>query len=194
MRRIFPVLAFGAMLPLAACFDVDLSLGFPDADTAEATMVMTSGPEFYAMMTSNGDPFCDGGKETTLDDGRHRCSQTFSGPVDEVMNDPDMGKGMTIEPRGGGLLYVAFDLGDIGQEVTPPEQMNDGSDEMQQTLAAAFTGHAITLNVSGSRIIETNGTISDDGTKASFTIPLDQLVSRQTELPSAFETVLKPGT
>lgn len=193
MRKFIAAVTLGLTLPLAACFDVDLSLGFPDDETAVATMVMTAGPEFYAMATSDGEPFCADGTETTLDDGKHRCTQTVSGPIDEVLSSPDIGEGMTIEKRDGGLVYVTFDMGDIGKEVTPPDEAGGDSEDLKQMMTAAFAGHAITLSVSGKKIVESNGTISDDGKTATFTIPLDGLITEQNGLPDAFETLLKPG-
>jgi hypothetical protein len=192
MRRVLSILSLGFILPLAACFDVDMSFDFVDDNAVEGTMVMTASPEFYAMTTSSDEPFCEG-EEATLEDGSHTCTETVSGTIDEVLNNPDMGEGMTIERRDGGLLYVAFDLGDLTSDVAPPEEDGEDSEEMKNMMMAAFMGHAISINVSGAEIVETNGTISEDGTTATFEIPLESLLDEETELPAAFETVLKPG-
>lgn len=177
-------------LPLAACFDAELSLDFPEEDRAEATMVMIASPDFYALATSSGEAFCEG-EESMQEDGRHVCTETTGGTIDEVLSDPDIGSGMTIERRDGGLLYVAFDLGDITEDIAPAEE--DGADEMIAMMREAFEGHAITLNISGAEIIETNGTVLDNGTTATYSIPLSVTLDGAADLPETFNVLLRPG-
>lgn len=192
MRSFLSAVSLTMILPLTACFDVDMSLAFVDDDTVEGTMVMTASAEFYAMASSSDEPFCDGVDEAH-EDGSHTCTETFSGTIDEVLNDPDMGEGMSIERRDGGLIFVAFDLGDLTEDVAPSDDEGPEAEEMKDMMAAAFVGHAITINLSGAEIVETNGTMSDDGTTATLTIPLESLFAEETDLPETFETLLRPG-
>ncbi|GKY86255.1 hypothetical protein [Sinisalibacter aestuarii] len=192
MRRIVSALSLALILPLAACFDADLSISFIDDNTAEGTMVMTATPEFYAMASSGTEPFCED-VEATLEDGSHTCTETFSGTIDEILNDPDMAEGMTIARNDDGTLFVAFDLGDMTQDVAPPEEAGAEADQMKEMMKAAFMGHFITVNVSGAEIIETNGTVSEDGATATFTIPLETLLADHNDMPEAFEVLLRPG-
>lgn len=191
MRKILSCLSILFVVPLAACFDAELSLSFPDQDNAVAEMKMIAGPEFYAMATSDGDEFCDG-EETTLDDGSHVCTEQVSGTIDEIVNDADIGDGMTVERRDGGLLFVSFDLGDLTEDITPPEE--EGADEMAEMMKAAFVGHSIKLNVSGAKVVETNGTLSEDGKTASYEIPLGAMFEPNFEMPKSFDVLLKPGS
>lgn len=194
MLRVRSFVSLLFILPLAACFDVDMSIAFKDENNAEATMVMKASPEFYAMMSSSEEEFCgEDGVETANEDGSHTCTETFSGTVDEILNDPDMGEGMTIERRDGGQIYVAFDLGDLTEEVVPPAEEGAEAEQMKQMMLAAFVGHKIAINVSGAEIIETNGTVSDDGKTASFEIPLERLIEQSEPLPESFNVLLQPG-
>jgi len=194
MRRLLSLFSLLFIVPLAACFDVEMSVAFPDEDAAEGTMVMTASPEFYAMTTSSGEPFCgEEGEDVALDDGSHTCTETFSGTIDEILSDPDMGDGMTIERRDGGLIYIAFDLGDMTEEIVPPEEEGAEDMEMKDMMIAAFAGHKIAINVSGAEIVETNGTVSEDGKTSSFEIPLETLVTQTLELPESFNVLLEPG-
>ncbi|HHS94163.1 MAG TPA: hypothetical protein ENK63_02320 [Rhodobacterales bacterium] len=193
MRRFLSALSLVFIVPLAACFDVDMSVNVVDDNTAEATMVMTASPEFYAMMTSSGEAFCEG-EETALDDGSHTCTETFSGSIDEVLDNPDMGEGMTFERRDGGLVFISFDLGDLSDEVTPPAEAGGDDEDMRQMMRAAFVGHHIKLSISGAEIVETNGTLSDDGKTAQLVIPLEGLMDETSDLPAGFDVLLKPGT
>lgn len=180
------------LLPLAACFDAEMSLTFPDQDNAEATMVMIASKDFYEMSAASGEPFCDEGTEAELADGSHSCTESFSGTIDEALANPDIGEAMTVERRDGGMLYVSWDLSDLTEDIAPPEE--EGAEEMMDMMIAAFQGHAITLNVSGSEILETNGAVSEDGKTATFKIPLEVALKGATELPASFDVLLAPGT
>ncbi len=191
MRRAFSFLPLILAVPLAACFDADLTVDFPDQNNAVATMAMTATPEFYAMATSGDEPFCKG-EESLDEDGNHVCTEIVTGTIDEVINDPDIGEGMTIERRDGGLIYVAFDLGALTDDIGPPAD-EEGAEEMADMMRAAFEGHAITLNVSGAEVLETNGTVSEDGTMATFVIPLAITIDGMADMPDTFNALIQPG-
>lgn len=192
MRRLLSLFSILFILPLAACFDVEMSVAFVDDDNVEGTMVMTASPEFYAMTASSGDPFCEG-EDVALEDGSHTCTETFSGTIDEILNDPDMGEGMTIERRDGGLVYIAFDLGDLTKDVAPPSEDGAEAEQMKQMMMASFIGHKIALNIAGGEVIETNGTLSEDGKSARFEIPLETLLEPTGDMPDNFNALVKPG-
>ncbi len=178
-------------LPLAACFDAEMTVLFPDQDTAEANMVMIASKEFYDMTVAGGEPFCEEGEEKKLEDGSYSCTTTITGAIDEVAEDPEIGDGLTIERRDGGLLFVSLDLTELTEDVTPPEE--EGGEEMLAMMAEALSGHSISIHVGGKEIKETNGTLSEDGKMASFSIPLGKLFTGKADLPSSFDTLLEPG-
>jgi len=191
MRKALTLLSLLVVVPLAGCFDAEMSLNFPDENSAEATMKMVASADFYAMASSSGEEFCEG-EESVDDAGNHVCIETVSGTIDEIVADPDVGEGLTIERRDGGLLYVAFDLGDITEDLAPPEE--EGAEEMMAMMMEAFAGHSIRMELSGAEILETNGTLSDDGKSASFEIPLDQLLAQTMQLPESFNALVRPGS
>ena len=192
MRKVLSFVTLLFTLPLAACFDAEMTIAFPDADNAEATMVMIATQEFYDMASSSGEPFCDTGTEAQLDDGRHSCTETFSGSIDEALADPDLGEGMSIERRDGGLLFVSFDLSDMTSDLTDATG-DAGGEEMKAMMAAAFEGHAISMNISGAEIVETNGIVSEDGKSARLSVPLDGFITGAAEIPPSFDVLLLPG-
>lgn len=192
MRRLLSVFSLMFILPLAACFDVEMTMDIVDDNAASGTVVMTASPDFYAMMTSSDEEFCEG-EETVLDDGSHICTETFSGTLDEVVNGTDMSDGVTIERRDGGLIFLSFDLGDMTQDIASPEEVGD-DEEMLNMMRTAFTGHKIGITVAGSEIFETNGTLSEDGKSARLEIPLETLLDETNDLPASFDVLLKPGS
>lgn len=192
MRKFLPLASLLVTLPLAGCFDAEMTLNFPDEDRAEATMVMTASSEFYDMAATSGEPFCEDGVEEQLDDGRYSCTQEFAGTIDEAIENPDIGEGMSIERRDGGVLFVSFDLDEVTSDMEPPEEA--GGEEMMAMMAEAFAGHAVTMNVAGGEILNTNGMVSGDGKVATFSIPLDGLMAGTAELPPSFDVLLRPGS
>jgi len=179
-------------LPLAACFDAEMTLTFPDENTAQGEMVMTASADFYEMSATGGEAFCEDGVEEQLEDGSYSCTETFSGTIDEAINDPNIGEGMTIERRDGGLLFVSFDLTEITEDIAPPEEA--GGEEMMAMMAEALDGHGITINIGGSEVVETNGTLSADGKMSSFAIPLGAMITGELELPPSFDVLVRPGS
>jgi hypothetical protein len=50
------------------------------------------------------------------------------------------------------------------------------------------------LHIAGAEVIETNGTISDDGKTATYVLPLTDLLDEELELPETFNALVRPGT
>lgn len=192
MRRLLSLLSLTFLIPLAACFDVDVTVDFTGENNAEMTMVMVASPEFYAMSSSTGEDLCEGGEGVVEEDGSYVCTEVMSGTLDEILADPDLGEGIALERRDNGQIYVAFDLADMTEDVGMPEDDTDA--EMEAMMREAFEGHAIRITVRGAEIVETNGTISEDGTEASFEIPLTVLLEEEADLPETFNALLVPGS
>ncbi len=200
MRRFLSVLSLAVVVPLAACFDVDATIAITGDDQAETTMKMTIGADLVAMLQGTDQDPCEGMEGSVQDDGSYVCTETKSGSIDELMNDPEINEGMTIERRDGGLIYVAFDLSDLTGEMGL-DDMGMGDEEMgaeeQAQMAAMmsgmFEGHSMVMRITGAKVIETNGTISDDGKSASYELPLTALFDEELELPETFHALVKPG-
>ncbi|PIE06552.1 MAG: hypothetical protein CSA74_11970 [Rhodobacterales bacterium] len=191
MPRLTAVAPILLALPLAACFDAEMTLNVTDENTAEATMVMIASEEVYQMAKSGDEPFCEDGVEEKRDDGTYSCTETFTGSIDEALASPDIGDGLSIERRDGGLMFVSIDLTELTQDMTPPEE--EGGEEMLAMMAGAFAGHAITINIGGKKVEETNGTVSEDGKTATLNIPLDKLFTGNADLPKSFDVLVEPG-
>ncbi|WP_300515460.1 hypothetical protein [Aliiroseovarius sp.] len=197
MRKILATLF---LLPLAACFDADISISFLDNENAEMNAVMTMGPEFYAMMAQSGEDPCEEGVGEAQADGSFVCTISEQDTIDNLIaqvnapadpTDADspttgMVQGYAIERIDADTVRVSFDLSEMFSDTKPEE----GLGEMEEMLRASFQGHAITMNVSGAEIVETNGTVSGDGKTASFVIPLETLLDDDPGLPSSFDVTV----
>ncbi len=191
--RFTRLLPFALALTLAACFDQDMTISFPDADHVEVVEVLTASTEYYSLSTENSDDMCEGGESEWRDDGSYVCIQTKSGTLDDFMQHSDATEGMAVERRDGGLIYVAFDVASITSRRTPSEDP-EIPDQMKAKLAEALAGHASTINVKGSEIVETNGAISDDGKQATYVVPLSRMLEDNPEPLEDFFVLLKPGS
>lgn len=198
MRKFFALLF---ILPLAACFDADITIDFVDNDNAEMNAVMTMGPEFYAMVAQGGEDPCEEGVGEAQADGSFLCTISETGTIDDLiaeanassdgddMNSPtgDMTQGYSIERLDDETIKVSFDLTEMLSDSKPEEDMS----EMAAMLRASFTGHAITMNVTGASVVETNGTVSEDGKTATFVIPLEKMLDDDPGLPASFDATVK---
>ena len=155
MARLLPTLSLALVLPLAACFDVDVAAKFNADDTATVVVKMTASPEFYEMAAASEEPFCPTGTEEALEDGSYVCTETMTESIDTIIAelakgdamDPDsIASGLMVERRDGGLLFVSYDLADMTSDVMPPEGEADGMEDM---LRESFAGHGFTLSIAG---------------------------------------------
>lgn len=201
MRTFRYLLSVLFILPLAACFDADMTITFLDSERAEMTAVMTMGPEFYAMVASSGDDACEEGVGEVQADGSYVCTITESGLIDEMTgemasSDDDEGgmnpgEEMSVERLDADTIKVSFDLAAMLEDSGPSEEDQAGMEAMQAQIQAAFAGHAITMRVVGKEIVSTNGTISEDGTTATFVLPMTVMFEKEQDVPASFDVVVK---
>lgn len=193
MRKLLFLLC---LLPLTACIDADMKMQV-EGDTATVSSVITMGPDGYQMMASSGQDLCEDGVGTQLDDGGYRCEVEETGTIDEMIAELETAKdnsdGMApdnsaqIERLDNGDVRVSFDLAELKAQIS-----EGGMDPtMIAMMQQAFVGRRIMMEIEGN-IVETNGVLSDDGRKASVTIPLDKLLMQDPSVPDGFVTIVTP--
>lgn len=198
MRRTSMGLALAAVLPLAGCFDADVTADFTDTSAVRLDAVMTMDPEVYDLTQGMGEDPCEDGEGSVNPDGSFTCTMGDTRTLDDLlaaMDDPEndlgIGEGVEIRELDNGNISVSFDLSEMTEDL-PPEE------ERQQVAAMfgdALAGHAMTLTVIGDQIVSTNGEILGDGTAARLVIPLTVMFDPvlAAELPQSFDTELVPG-
>ncbi len=186
------------LLPLAGCFDADMTFTVNDDDTATMRAVMSMGPEMYGMIASSGEDPCEEGVGETLADGGYICTIEETDTLDNIVADlkqaqegqespMDLAEGFTLERLDGGLVKVAFDLASLGEGAA-----ESGMDPaMMGSMMQAFEGHGMTITVVGKEIVDTNGTLSDDRKSATMHIPLTAIMTQDATLPNSFDVTLK---
>ncbi|NRP13645.1 hypothetical protein XMM379_001673 [Aliiroseovarius sp. xm-m-379] len=198
MRKLLLALA---LMPLAACFDADMTFTVEDSDNAKMHAVMSMGPELYGMIAASGEDPCEEGVGEVLADGGYTCTIEESDTIDNIIaelnegvsedseNPMDMGEGFALERLENGNIKVAFDLGSMNDDMA--EQGMDP--QMMAGMMQAFTGRQISITVVGPEVVETNGVLADDGKSASMVIPLTKLFAPENDLPDSFDVVINPN-
>ncbi len=188
------------LMPLAACFDADMTFTIEDEDNAKMHAVMRMGPELYGMIAASGEDPCEEGVGEAQPDGGFICTLEETDTIDNIIaelneapsetdNPMDMGEGFALERLENGNIKVAFDLGSMNDDMA-----DQGMDpQMMAGMMQAFTGRKISITVAGAEVVETNGTLAEDGKSASMIVPLTTLFAPENDLPDSFDVVINPN-
>ncbi|MDA5092755.1 hypothetical protein O2N63_01475 [Aliiroseovarius sp. KMU-50] len=197
MKKLFLALL---ILPLAACFDADMTLTIQDEENASMNAVMRMGPELYGMIAASGEDPCEEGVGEVQADGGYLCTIEETDTIDNIIaelkegsSDPenpmDMGDGFALERLENGNIKIAFDLDSMSSDMD-----QQGMDpQMMAGMMQAFTGRNITITVAGPEVVEANGVIAADGKSATMQIPLTILFAPENDLPDSFVVVIDPS-
>lgn len=185
--------SFPAALALAACVEVDMTVEVLGEDEARVSGFMQMQRQMFDM--SGGDTsFCpeDDGGVITLTDTYVRCDFEKTGTYAEIM--PSEVSGDSPAEMQGELTYLGNNR---TRALLPLAAMNEGLDEMDddpQMLAMMrqmFTGMSISFTIKGAEIESSTGTISEDGTSASITMGVEDLIAPEEDRIGDFETILR---
>jgi hypothetical protein len=187
--------AIGLTVMLAGCFDISMDIEVLSEATARAEVTTTIGADIYPMLKqggTEGNDFCkeEGDVLTENDDGSATCSQTKEGTFAELdLQEEDGAKFAVVSP---GVVRATFSTKEMQGDLA--ETTGAGGEEMDEEtkamMTAAFEGHNVTLRISGKKIVESNMTVSADGTSAEQVIPLIELMNGTTTLPEEIYAVV----
>jgi len=188
MRVITLAASTAAALTLAGCIDVDLTATVTGADTVSLSGYTEVQTDVLNMM-GGSDAFCNTEQGGTLEmtDAVARCNLLVEGPFSEVFVSRPGEPAPTATDLGDGTVRLSFPVGEMTADAS--EMRND-----PQTLAMMrpmLEGHTFVMHIAGAEILSSNGTISDDGTSASFEFPLVEVLNADYEIPETFEAVVR---
>ena len=191
MRGLFLVLPASAVL--AACVEVDMAVEVLGEDEARLTGFIQMQRQMYEM-SGGDDSFCaeeDGGT-LVLTETHARCNFDKTGSFEELMR-PDAADDVPTDVQGE-LTYL--DSNRV-RALFPLSAMNDGMDEMIEDpqmmamMRQMFTGMSVSFTVQGREIESSTGTISEDGTRATIRLGVDDLISPDAPQLDDFETIVR---
>jgi hypothetical protein len=189
--------AVGLTVMLAGCFDISMDIEVLSETTARAEVMTTIGADIYPMLKAGGgegsSDFCkeEGDVLTENEDGSATCAQVKEGTFADLdLQEEDGAKFEVVSP---GVVRASFSTkemqGDLAESAggAAGEEMDE---ETKAMMATYFEGHNITLKISGKKIVESNMTISADGTSAEQIIPLIDLMNGTSTLPEEIYAVV----
>lgn len=174
-----------SLLFLAGCMDVDMLFDFTGRNSGTTTAEMRMTRETFDMLEADTQEMCEGGTPT-LNDTEFRCVVTASGTIDDMVTgagDFELEDGISVERVGSDRVRVTVDFAVL----TKDAQSGATAPELRDLLV----GHSFAFRVRGASVVETTGEISKDGTTASMTIPLEELLDPATAPKGAFVTVVQ---
>lgn len=186
--RLLKIAAFGAVLGLSGCIDVDMNVEILGSDEARVTGYMQVQRQMLEMMGGETG-FCpeeDGGT-IELTDTTARCNMLMEGSFDEVFASEGDGPAPEIEDQGDGTVRVAFP---IGAGMADAAEMRQDP-QMVAMMRPMLEGHTFTMRITGAQIVESNGEISADGRTATFSFPLVQALDADAEFPEFYEAIVR---
>jgi len=187
--RLLKIAAFGAVLGLSGCIDIDMNTEILGADQARVSGYMQVQAGMLDMM-GGPEGFCSEEEGGTLEmtETHARCNLLIEGSFAEVFEGDD-GPSPSAEDLGDGTVRVTFPIGALTGDA---EEMR-GDPQMAAMMRPMLEGHSFTIRISGAQIVSTNGTLSDDGRSASFSFPLVDVLDETAaaNLPESFEAVVR---
>ncbi|MBL4915798.1 hypothetical protein [Szabonella alba] len=191
MRRL--LLAAALALPLAGCFDADVTLDFKDAETVDTVMSFSMTRQLFDMGGKPPAEACaDGRHELTTD--RFTCHTEKTMTVDEFIAEAEtraaespvdrMREAALVERLADDRLRVTLDFAEMAQGGGDLQEMR----AMAGMMRAALAGHSLVFRIRAPQIDETTGTLSEDGTEAEYILPLTAILDATP--PASFVTTV----
>jgi len=183
------LLVLPALFALTACVEVDMNVEILGADEARVTGYMQVDRQMFEMSGQDAS-FCDpeDGGTLVMTDTHARCEIDQTGNFTEIMDDNGEGGPDDIQAQ---LVHLD---GNRVRALLPLSAMSGQMEDMgddPQALAMArqmLAGLSITFSVTGQGIESTTGTLSEDGTTASVTLGIEELIAPGAVLTD-FETI-----
>jgi hypothetical protein len=193
IAKLGAMLMFGASL--AGCIDAKVDVELTSETTAKATLTQVMGADFYAMFKMNASEsetatseFCSEGALVENADGSATCTLVEEGTFAELAAIEGEENALFFTPAGPGLVRVALPTAEMMGELSAGEELDP---ETKQMVEAFFTGHTITITISGAEITETNMDLSEDKKSAETELPFLDLINGTAELPEEFFAVVR---
>lgn len=183
MKQIVAILL---TMTLTACYDLEAKF---DITTGKAELSQSMSQEFHEMTEANLKDNCTGENETySVTDELITCSKIGEFDVNDWIEegtinvaggprgqDSALDMGLTVEDVGWGKILVKLDVAYMIEQ-SPRDDDNEPPADMLPMLKAGMAGHGFKFTFKGKRIIESNGSVSDDKTTVTFFVPLNDLL------------------
>lgn len=181
--------AFALAAGLSGCFDASFDITVNDTETATLTSAFTVPREMVSLeeITSGEFDLCSDHDEIVEGETTITCSQTTTGPFDELFDDSEEGEPVpTLTKTGPDTVRVSFPLSSFSEDMGA-----DGDPQMRDMILQAFEGKTLSMRVSGGTITDTNMTLVDGGKAAELEASFVDLITGEAGLPGEAYAVVK---
>jgi hypothetical protein len=201
VRRDVVASLIGCLL-VSGCFDLKQDLAFRRDGTATANVRIAVDATALAMAKDVNSKWCSSEKllssagitgtaERTTEGGDEVCSVSFSGKMEDLvaaLSNANVGgdkrQGVQLNRLGENYEFVVNFPSLKPTDKYAGDPMAQG---LRTLILAKMSGRHIAWTLTAPRIIETSGTISEDGRTASYSRPLATVFS--SDQPTAFRAV-----
>lgn len=180
---------------LAGCIDATVEVAVTSDRTAKASVIQVMAPDFYGMIkassaeSGNGtDRFCSEGELTEGADGSATCTFVAEGSFAELTRIGDEEGALTFTSAGPGLVRIGLPTAEMVSGLGEDEDVDA---ETRQMVEAYFTGHTVTIRLSGAEVVESNMEIDKNGKSAETVLPILDLIKGGPDLPEEFFAVVR---
>lgn len=189
--RIWTVLALAGCLALSGCFEMKQDFVFKSDKTAELTFRIGIDAALMALANKNSEkPFCPSDMAATnregvtgivnssTEGGDLVCTIKMVGPIDTIVEAiSEVRLNENQQKQQGILLVQDGDTYSLTIELPPMQkpaeaEKNPMAETINAMLLAKMSGRVLSWSVVAPSIIESNGTISEDRTAATYSRPL----------------------
>lgn len=182
-------------LSLTGCIDATIDVELTSETTAKATLTQVMGADFYGMIKMSAEDseeatsdFCAEGDLVENDDGSATCTLVQEGTFAELAEMEGEDNALFFTSAGPSLVRVALPTAEMMGELGTGDDLDP---ETKAMVEAFFTGHTITIRVSGAEVTQTNMDLSKDKTSAETKLPFLDLINGTADLPDEFFAVVR---
>lgn len=190
MRRLLAAVLL--VLPLSGCIDAEMTFDFKNDSTVEFYSKTLIGQDM-AMMSGIPESRMCSGKPAQAHGSGLKCEETKTLTIEQLQaelakeddNNPlsELQKAIKVERPDDKTIKVTLDFGASEQLVDDETKM------MARMLVGQGDQNKVALTVKGPKILETTGTLSEDGTSAHFEVPVMDVMMG--DIPPPFVTTIE---
>lgn len=195
MSKLRALLAFWLIALTSACIDAEVEMNFVDATTMEGALHVTLSRQLFDMTGGDIPKSCPDGEHALTEDS-FTCHTKGSGSIEDLLANQTLpfnggetspAEGLRFERTGKNSLKTTLDFSKTLANREQPEDMGG----MEDMMRAALAGHSFVFKIKAYKILNTTGTLSEDGKEARFIIPVVTLLDKEPDFGGPFITEIQ---
>ncbi len=190
---------------LTGCLSGKVDMAFQPNEKITGQFTLTIEQSAYGMLAGlqgeDAQPFC-GDMAVTFKKDVVVCSSEIATTLDEAIDRVKDAKEDDAEPNANAVSLEKMVIERVDQDKirisfplefkeTASLEEPEGMEGVEDMMVASFAGKTIDIHFTGAEVIETNGQVENEGTRASFYIPMVEVIKPSGSLPEAFTALIR---